>query len=70
MGRPAHARATLPVQEVLTVQLIFILFMTVKDLTVNLAMAAKTWDELHTKISTDEDFTKEIAFKGMTCESS
>jgi hypothetical protein len=33
-------------------------------------MAAKTWDELHTKISTDEDFTKEIAFKGMTCESS
>ena len=32
-------------------------------------MAAKTWDQLHTKISTDEEFTKEIAYKGMTCES-
>ena len=32
-------------------------------------MAAKTWDELHTKIGTDDEFTKEIAYKGMTCES-
>lgn len=31
-------------------------------------MAAKTWDQVHTKISTDAEFTKEIAYKGMTCE--
>lgn len=28
---------------------------------------AKPWDELNTQISTDDEFNKAIAYKGLTC---
>ena len=28
---------------------------------------AKPWEELHTQISTEEEYTKSIAYKGLTC---
>jgi len=30
-------------------------------------MAAKPWEELHTQISTNDEYKKMIAYKGLTC---